>query len=104
MLNQDTLSWTGQGVVTDRTREHLGRSDRGVIMFRRRLEADLAAVERGEDPSGLVRDPEQNRCIRFPNDLRDGFLTAPTVDAGERSASNGCGWRCRRSAPTTTSS
>ena len=79
VLNQDTLSWTGQGVVTDRTREHLGRSDRGVIMFRRRLEADLAAVERGEDPSGLVRDPEQNRCIRFPNDLRDGFLTAPTV-------------------------
>ena len=84
VLGQDVTSWIGQGTVTDRTKEHLGRSDRGVQMFRRRLLADLEAVERGEDPSGLVRDPEANRCIRFPHDLRDQFLTAPTPEQLER--------------------
>lgn len=80
VLNQDILSWTGQGTVTDRTREHLGRSDRGVVMLRRRLQADLDAVERGDDPSGVVRDPAANECIRFPNDLRDQYLAPPSVD------------------------
>lgn len=80
VLGQDVMSWTGQGVVADRTREHLGRSDRGVQMFRRRLLADLDAVERGDDPSGLVRDPEANVCIPFPNDLRRLFATAPTPE------------------------
>jgi 5,5'-dehydrodivanillate O-demethylase len=81
VLNQDVISWTGQGPVTDRTREHLGRSDRGVLLFRRQLEADLAAVERGDDPTGIVRDPERNRCIRFPGDVSDRYLTPPS--AGE---------------------
>jgi 5,5'-dehydrodivanillate O-demethylase len=80
VLNQDVISWTGQGTVTDRTREHLGRSDRGVVLFRRQLAADLEAVERGEDPTGIVRDPEQNRCIRFPHDGRDLYLRAPSRD------------------------
>lgn len=80
VLNQDLLSWQGQGVIADRTREQLGRSDRGVRMFRRRLIADAEAVQRGEDPSGTVRDPAANECIRFPNELRELFLTGPTVD------------------------
>ena len=84
VLGQDVISWTGQGTITDRTKEHLGRSDKGVQMFRRRLEADLEAVERGEDPSGVVRDPAVNECIRFPNDLRGQFLTAPTPEQLQR--------------------
>jgi hypothetical protein len=28
----------------------------------------------------VVRDPEANRCIRFPNELRRQFLTAPTPE------------------------
>jgi 5,5'-dehydrodivanillate O-demethylase oxygenase subunit len=80
VLAQDELSWTGQGRITDRTKEHLARSDRGVQLLRRRLQDDLDAVARGEDPSGLVRDPERNRCIRFPNDLRHLFLEAPSPE------------------------
>jgi 5,5'-dehydrodivanillate O-demethylase len=80
VLHQDILSWTGQGPLTDRTEEHLGRSDRGVMLLRRRLEADMAAVERGEDPSGLVRDPVRNECIAFPNDVRGQFLSGPSVE------------------------
>ena len=80
VLGQDVMSWVGQGPVTDRTKEHLGRSDKGVQMFRRRLQDDLEAVERGEDPSGVIRDPEVNRCIPFPNDLRRSYVTAPSPE------------------------
>ncbi len=76
VLHQDTLSWVGQGEIADRTREHLGRSDRGVQLLRNRLLADLDAVERGEDPSGLVRDPARNECIAWPAGLRR-FYVAP---------------------------
>ncbi len=81
VLGQDVMSWTGQGVVADRTKENLGRSDRGVQMFRRRLLDDLEAVERGDDPSGLIWDPAQNQCVRFPNELRRLYLDAPTPEA-----------------------
>lgn len=77
VLDQDVLSWTGQGVIADRTKEHLGRSDEGLVMFRKQLEADLAAVEAGRDPMGVIRDPEQNRCIRYPNNMRDGIDNPP---------------------------
>jgi 5,5'-dehydrodivanillate O-demethylase len=80
VLGQDVLSWTGQGAITDRTKEHLGRSDRGVQMFRARLMADMEAVARGEDPSALVRDPAANQCIRFPNDLHVWLETAPSPE------------------------
>ena len=66
-INQDTVAWVGQGAITDRENEHLGRSDIGVVMLRNRLADDLARVERGEDPSGLIRDPERNACIIWPN-------------------------------------
>ena len=35
-------------------------------MMRNRLVADMEAVERGDDPSGLVRDPAKNECIKWP--------------------------------------
>ena len=76
VMHQDTISWVGQGTIADRTREHLGRSDRGVQLFRNRLVADMEAVERGDEPSGLVRDPEQNQCIPWPHGLRR-FYDAP---------------------------
>lgn len=79
VLGQDVLSWVGQGLVTDRSQEHLARSDRGVQLFRRRLEADLEAVERGEDPSGVMRDPAANQCIEFPNDLRRFYTGSVTT-------------------------
>ena len=30
--------------------------------------------------TGLIRDADQNGCIRFPNDLRDQFREAPTPE------------------------
>ena len=66
IANQDFLAWAGQGRIADRTREMLGISDRGIIMMRRQFFADLAAIERGEDPKGIIRDPAINHDIRLP--------------------------------------
>jgi 5,5'-dehydrodivanillate O-demethylase len=66
IANQDFVAWVGQGVVADRTKEMLSPSDRGIIMMRKRFFEDLKRIERGEDPSGLVRDPARNVCIMLP--------------------------------------
>jgi len=42
--------------------EHLAETDRGVIMFRKLIRDGIAAVQRGEDPPGLIRD--ENQIIR----------------------------------------
>ena len=78
VMNQDFVAWMGQGVIADRTREHLGQSDRGVMMMRKRFLEDIRRVERGEDPSGLIRDPRRNRCIELPIIGRDGFRDGMT--------------------------
>jgi len=87
--NQDIIAWAGQGRIADRTQEHLGPSDRGVILMRQRFFNDLDRIARGEDPSGLVRDPAKNACIRLPiadreflvNSLpRAEMLADPTLD------------------------
>jgi 5,5'-dehydrodivanillate O-demethylase oxygenase subunit len=66
VMNQDFVAWIGQGTVTDRTREHLGTSDAGIIMMRQRFLKDIEAIGRGEDPKATIRDPEVNRCVSLP--------------------------------------
>ncbi len=66
IINQDIVSWVGQGIISDRTQEKLGASDVGITMMRKRFFDDLDSVARGEDPSGLIRDPERARCVRLP--------------------------------------
>ena len=65
-MNQDFVAWVGQGAVADRTQEHLGESDRGVIMMRRKMLEQAEVVADGGDPKGLVRDPEHNQRIYLP--------------------------------------
>jgi len=63
---QDRIIWETQGRVVDRSHENLGSTDRGIALFRRLLFEQIDRVERGEEPTvAVVRDPEQNRIIRF---------------------------------------
>jgi 5,5'-dehydrodivanillate O-demethylase len=48
----------GPGQIADRTREHLGTSDRGIIMFRKMIHSAIEAVRRGEDPIGVIREQD----------------------------------------------
>jgi 5,5'-dehydrodivanillate O-demethylase len=56
---QDIMAWCTQGPITDRTTEHLGRSDIGVSMLRKMFKQQMAAVENGEDPLGVIRTPHE---------------------------------------------
>lgn len=69
--NQDFAAWVGQGTITDRSKETLGASDRGVVMMRRRFFAELEAMERGETPKGLITDATQNHNVYLPSACRD---------------------------------
>ena len=66
IMNQDFVTWIGQGAVADRTKENLVSSDRGIVMMRRRLFRDLDAIAAGNDPSGIIRDPECARFVALP--------------------------------------
>jgi len=62
---QDSMAWETQGPITDRTQEHLGAGDRGIVMFRRLLKEQIEIVKNGGDPMGVIRDPEKNKLIFF---------------------------------------
>ena len=48
------------GSIYDRTREHLGTSDVGVIALHQRLLGAVRDVREGVDPPHLLRDPTAN--------------------------------------------
>ena len=62
---QDQMAWETQGPIFDRTTELLGRSDRGIVMFRNLLRQQIEAVRAGKDPAGVIRDPKLNEIISF---------------------------------------
>lgn len=66
VMNQDFAAWVGQGAMADRSKEHLGRSDRGVIMMRKRFLDDLERIEQGQDPKAIYRDPVTHGRIELP--------------------------------------
>jgi len=67
---QDIMAWATQGAIADRSHEHLGKSDLGVIMLRRVLQEQLDLVEEGGDPIGVIRDPAQNVQIDLPQEKK----------------------------------
>jgi 5,5'-dehydrodivanillate O-demethylase oxygenase subunit len=64
----DIMTWVSQGAIADRTRETLVSSDQGVSLLRRLFFDQLARVERGLDPIGVMRDPARNRVIDLPQE------------------------------------
>ena len=74
VMNQDFVAWVGQGVIADRTEEHLGASDKGVLMMRRRFQAELDATAKGAEPKGLIRDPALNKVLQLPAANRHVYI------------------------------
>ena len=60
---QDSMPWETQGSRTDRTQEHLGVGDEGIIELRKLLREQIERVQRGLDPIGIIRDPAKNELI-----------------------------------------
>jgi 5,5'-dehydrodivanillate O-demethylase len=66
VLVQDAMAWETQGAITDRTQEHLGVGDEGIITLRKLLREQIDIVRRGGEPLGVIRDPNKNKIIEFP--------------------------------------
>ncbi|MBM2810278.1 MAG: Rieske protein [Chloroflexi bacterium] len=79
---QDMSMWYTQGDIADREEEHLGYSDKGVIIYRNLLKENMEKVARGEDPMNVFRDPAANEFIELPvekGSYRFGDRSASTV-------------------------
>jgi len=74
--SQDHMAWETQGPIADRTNEHLGEGDRGVIMYRKLLREQILAVQEGRDPVGVNRDPKKDEVIRLIHEGFDAFSFA----------------------------
>jgi nitrite reductase/ring-hydroxylating ferredoxin subunit len=69
----DYEAQVGQRPIAVHALEHLGATDKGVIMFRKGIREGIEAVRRGLDPKGIVRDDEaviptytQQTVLRMP--------------------------------------
>ncbi len=59
-LNEDACATESMGPICDRTKEHLGASDKGVIELRRYFLDALDAMQKGGEPPHLVYDSSKN--------------------------------------------
>jgi hypothetical protein len=90
---QDNAAQVGQGAIVDRTREHLGHSDRGVIQVRKLWKNVIEMSARGEEPANLIRDAADNRLVHVDvierlvktGELRDHVPKIVYVKPGFRS-------------------
>lgn len=53
----DVEAMVSQGLIAHHSEEHLATSDKGIVMLRRLLEAQLKALAEGRDPAGTSFDP-----------------------------------------------
>ncbi|MEK9658439.1 MAG: aromatic ring-hydroxylating dioxygenase subunit alpha [Chloroflexota bacterium] len=92
VLGQDQTAWIAQGAVTDRTTEHLGVTDVGILFYRKVIEEQLRTVADGGDPINVHR--TDNGSIYLPQEhsfypgydvtggpFRDKPATKPQVEA-----------------------
>ena len=70
VLVQDAMAWETQGAPTDRTQEHLGVGDEGIILLRKLLREQIEIVRNGGEPLGIVRDAKQESFDRVRSDQR----------------------------------
>lgn len=64
-LAQDAMAWVTAGEIMDRSQEHLGVSDRGVVLFRKLLQDQLHIVEDGGEPMNVFRDSAEAEYVHI---------------------------------------
>ena len=69
--DQDRVAQESQGLIYDRTKEHLGASDQGVIMLRNMINESIDAVRQGNDPIWVIRDANKNENITFDASMQE---------------------------------
>lgn len=63
---QDYMVAVTPGEITPRNKEHLGRSDAGIVLYRQLLQDQMALVGDGGEPINVRRNEKENQCIELP--------------------------------------
>jgi phthalate 4,5-dioxygenase oxygenase subunit len=74
----DQWACESMGPIQDRTREHLGTTDKGITLFRRMLVKSIEAAQAGE-PLPMQPKPEEASALTGPPSI-DGVSAAAAVD------------------------
>ncbi len=69
ILAQDMIAWWSQGERTDRSIEHLGRTDIPIIFMRKQLDEQIRLVEEGKNPMNFFTTEEEAGPILYGNDM-----------------------------------
>jgi phenylpropionate dioxygenase-like ring-hydroxylating dioxygenase large terminal subunit len=86
----DYEAQVGQRSIAVHALEHLGATDRGIIMFRRQVQRSIRAVQDGRDPEGLCR--EAGKIIpTYSNDTIVHVPPAATPEA-DKTLMRQTGW------------
>jgi 5,5'-dehydrodivanillate O-demethylase oxygenase subunit len=72
---QDNAIFISQGAIYDRTKELLGESDHGLVLFRHLLDNQIKLIAAGKDPINTFRDPKKNVRLDLATESREKFLT-----------------------------
>jgi phthalate 4,5-dioxygenase len=62
---QDGCATESMGAIYDRSKEHLGYSDKTIIALRKMLLTAVADLQEGNEPRHIVRDPARNDFSRL---------------------------------------
>jgi phthalate 4,5-dioxygenase len=57
---QDGCATESMGAICDRSKEHLGHSDKTIIALRKMLLRAVNDLAEGKEPPHVIRDPEKN--------------------------------------------
>ncbi|MGQ0662992.1 MAG: Rieske 2Fe-2S domain-containing protein [Pseudomonadota bacterium] len=76
----DYEAWVAQGPLTSHAREHLGSTDTGVAMLRRKLREEIRALKNGNEP---VR-PQRRNGMPIPTHGGDTIVQVPKSNADDR--------------------
>jgi hypothetical protein len=91
----DYEAQVGQRPIAIHGLEHLGATDRGIIMFRRQIRRGIRAVAEGRDPDGLFR--QDDRVIpTYCNDTVVHVTPAATPEADQKLMRE-TGWKLAQS-------
>jgi 5,5'-dehydrodivanillate O-demethylase len=84
--SQDHMAWETQGIVADRSAEHLSEGDRGIIMYRKLLREQILALQEGKDPVGTNQDPTKDQVIKLINDQGHNAFSFAARQAAEKAS------------------
>jgi 5,5'-dehydrodivanillate O-demethylase len=83
VIGTDLMAWMTPGALSPRNLEHLGRVDRGIIVYRDLIKENVAKVQRGEEPMGVIRSVEQTAVTyHTEGDLGGGWRGFHTPNPG----------------------